>query len=189
MTHRPASPSDSLSPTSIDTTPTVCLAGLAGGWALLMAAGTAWSLVHVARTLPQLKISVLALALMLAASLGAVALAGLAIRWRKRRRPAAMIGALDNSTAVLVTLPALVLTLLGTLFGQSSPWVERIPDAGLAAFIGVMVLAWPAAGIGLSLGKAPWRVGLGNVMGGVFLLAGWVVYVVLWIVALAGFAA
>lgn len=173
----------------IDGANTALLAGLAGGWALLMAAGTAWSLIAFVQATPQYRISVVALALMLVASLGAVGLAGLAVRWRKRRRPAAVIGVLDNSTAAVVSLPLFGLSLAGALFGQSDPWVERIPEAGVVAFAGVMVLAWPVLGVWLSLGRASWQVGLGNVLGGVFLLAGWAVYIVLWIAALAGFAA
>lgn len=168
---------------------TALLACLAGGWALLMAAGTAWSLVHILRSMPQLRVSSVALFLLLLASLGAVGLAGLAVHWRRRRSAAAVIGVLDNSTAALVCLPAVVLSIAGALLGQSEPWPDRIQDAGVVAFIAVMVLAWPTLGAWLSLGQRSWQVGLGNVLGGIFLLAGWGVYIVLWIAALAGFAA
>lgn len=52
-----------------------------------------------------------------------------------------------------------------------------------------MFLAWPALGARLSLGRTRWAVGLGCALGALLLVAGWGVYVLLWIVALAGFAA
>jgi hypothetical protein len=187
--HRSPALSGEASAEPTDGQNTAVMAGLAGLWALAMAAGTAWSLIHILRASPGDKVSVVALILLLVAALGAAALAGLAYRWRTRRRPATVIGALDNTTGALVAQPMFGLVVLGILLGQSVPWVDRIPETGIALFAGVMIFAWPALGVWLSLGRRPWQYGLGNIMGGIFLLAGWVVFAVLWIVALAGFAA
>lgn len=46
------------------------------------------------------------------------------------------VGVLGNVTGALLAVPVVVLMLAGALFGQSDPWVERIPEAGLVVFGG-----------------------------------------------------
>ncbi len=164
-------------------------AGFAGLVALAMAAGSAWSLVHMLRHAPEPRLSAVALALQLGAALGAVALACFAIRWRARRAPGAVIGALDNTTGALMALPSYALLLAGLVLEQDGSLSDRVPGVGIALFGGVMVLAWPALGLWLSLGRARWQVAVGNLLGAVILVAGWGIFAVLWIVAVAGFAA